>query len=692
MGQQDLFKGTVPQDKNVISIGHRLYLKFHETDQEKVTLFHNDIRIKSIDLSDRTATRLLIVEAVELGAVKSRLAKALKISRQTIDNYLGSKKHFGLEGLINNYAPTRSKSLRRHREENQGNRHTGNKARQLEDIRKQEREKHLKQADLTFGEPAKGVEPEDQPFFEQHDWQATRHAGVFVYLITLIHLNDWLRLIMAFFGDKYKVFVVFLLMAAGNIRSIEQLKNIHKREAGLILGIGKLPSRLKVRSRLYLACKMQAADRLLASYFLQQVRKGIVGVWLWFTDGHLLPYTGQNKVHPAYNTQRSLMVPGRTSMVTCDGNGKVVDFEIQEGKGDLRNYLIELGKKWKKELSEIPVMVFDREGYGAEFFYNMIQAEIPFVTWEKNTDKEKLDAIKEERFELELEVNGKLYRIFEEEKMFTYCPENDQGHIFSLRRIVALNVCTNHRFCALSSLPADKMSTQECAFAILSRWGASENTFKHQGNRHPLNYQPGYRFIESEKQEIANPEIKETNRIISKAKTKLARLYKKLAKSKEVLNKDGSVRRNNIRERLFKEIQDEEAEISQLHQTVKDLPEKVDVSELEDYRCFQRICEESKNLFDFVNSSVWNARKQMAEWLLPLYENKNEYVDLFYAIANCHGWIKSDNKCVLVRLEPLEQPSRRAAQQQFCRKLTELGAVTPMGKWLKIEVGKSPLN
>jgi hypothetical protein len=692
MGQQELFKGTVAQDKNVISIGHRLYLKFHETDKERVTLFHHDIRIKSIDLSDKVAKRFLVVEAVELGAVKSSLAKALKISRQTLDNYLDTKKHFGIEGLINNYAPTRSKSLRRHREENQGKRHTGNKARQLEEIRKQEREKNLKQVDLTFGEPAKAVEPEDQPFFEKHDWKATRYAGFFVYLITLIHLNDWLRFVMVFFGDKYKVFMVFLLMAAGNIRSIEQIKNIHKREGGLILGIGKLPSRLKVRSRLYLACKMQTADRLLASYFLQQVRRGLVGVWVWFTDGHLLPYTGQNKVHPAYNTQRSLMVPGRTSMVTCDGNGKVVDFEIQEGKGDLRNYLIELGKKWKKELSEIPVMVFDREGYGAEFFYNMIQAEIPFVTWEKNTDKEKLDAIEGERFELELEFNGKLYRIFEEEKKFTYCPENDQRHVFSLRRIVALNVGTNHRFCALSSLPADKMSTQECACAILSRWGASENTFKHLGNRHPLNYQPGYRFIESEKQEIANPEIKETNRIVSKVKAKLARLYKKLAKSEEVLNKDGSIRRNSIRERLLKEIQDKGSEISQLHQTVKDLPEKVDVSELEDYRCFQRICDESKNLFDFVTSSVWNARKQMAEWLLPLYENKNEYVDLLYAITNCHGWIKSDNNSVLVRLEPLEQPGRRAAQQQFCRKLTELGAVTPMGKWLKIEIGKSPLN
>jgi len=47
---------------------------------------------------------------------------------------------------------------------------------------------------------------------------------------------------------------------------------------------------------------------------------------------------------------------------------------------------------------------------------------------------------------------------------------------------------------------------------------------------------------------------------------------------------------------------------------------------------------------------------------------------------------------VTVRLEPLQQPSRRAAQEQFCRKLTGLKATTPTGKALVIEVGQSPLK
>jgi len=50
-----------------------------------------------------------------------------------------------------------------------------------------------------------------------------------------------------------------------------------------------------------------------------------------------------------------------------------------------------------------------------------------------------------------------------------------------------------------------------------------------------------------------------------------------------------------------------------------------------------------------------------------VYENKNEYIDLFYAITYCHGWVKSDTHAVTVRLEPLEQPSRRAAQKHFAK-------------------------
>jgi hypothetical protein len=121
------------------------------------------------------------------------------------------------------------------------------------------------------------------------------------------------------------------------------------------------------------------------------------------------------------------------------------------------------------------------------------------------------------------------------------------------------------------------------------------------------------------------------------------------------------------------------------------LPERVDVGTLTDYRSFKAIDNEGKNLFDFVTASVWNARRQLIDWLEASYAKDSDRVDLLYAILNCHGWIRSDGHSVVVRLEPLQQPARRAAQEQLCRKLTGLGAKISGGKWLRIEVGDSPL-
>ncbi|MFN2357312.1 MAG: hypothetical protein ABR534_06195, partial [Desulfotignum sp.] len=180
--------------------------------------------------------------------------------------------------------------------------------------------------------------------------------------------------------------------------------------------------------------------------------------------------------------------------------------------------------------------------------------------------------------------------------------------------------------------------------------------------------------------------------LLKRVKTQLIGLYKKFSKTREVLNKDGSPRENSAHQRIKQEIDLKESEIDILQQESKEIPERIDISDLENYCSFFRISNESKNLFDFVTSSIWNARKQMVEWLLPFYQNKNEYIDLFYAITHCHGWIKCSRHLVTVRLEPLQQPSRRAAQEQFCRKLTGLNATTPTGKSLVMEVGQSPLK
>jgi len=690
--QQDLFfEMSKKKNDNIKMIGANLSLVFNKRNKQLLTFKNRNVILKKVDLSDKPAKKLLVVEAVELGATKSLLAAALNISRQTVDNYINSKKRFGTEGLLGGYNPNMGKNLGEHRRLTQQNRIQGNKAVILAEERKAKRiENQKKQLEFDFEFGPKTVPKDEQPFNPLHDWKFTRFAGIFPYLIVLISQNQWLELIMGYFGSTYKVFLVFLLMTARNIKSIEQLKNTNQKEAGLVLGLGTLPHVKGVYQWFYAACNLRRSIPLCKSFFKHQIVCGLVSSSLWFTDGHLLPYSGKKKVHFAFNTQRKMMMPGQTNMVTCDMSGRIVDFQIQEGKGDLKTYIVDLKKEWKQELTEIPFMVFDREGYGAPFFNTLIGNELPFVTWEKHVDSKKLNELDDDDFNESFEMNNKKYSIFEGEKVFTL-EENGETKTFTLRKIYLWNQTSNRRTCGLAWDAGRPASALQCAQAILSRWGASENTFKHLYDKHPFHYHPGFKTADSEKQLIANPAIKSIEKEIKDVRKKLDKAHKKNSKTKEVSNKDGSRRANSLKSRLESKINQLEAEYTKLLNKKKQLPEKVDVSTLEDYKSFKKIDNEGKNLFDFVTTSIWNARKDMTDWLLCHYPNENEYVDLFYAITKCHGWIKSEADRVVVRLEPLQQPSRRKAQEQLCKKLNALNVYIPNGKILRIEVGPSPI-
>ncbi len=698
MKQQELFPELSKiKDDHIKSIGANLVLVFNKRNKQIATLKNRNVIIKQVDLSDKIARRLFVVELVELGATKSLVAEALNISRQTIHNYVECKNTFGTEGLLGGYNPAMGKNLAEHRKRTQSKRMQGSKAVILAEKRKAKRIENLnKQQEFEFEFSESTIPADEQPFNTLHDWKSTRYAGIFPYLIVLIASNQWLKLIMGYFGAAYKIFLVFLLMVAHNIKSIEQLKNVNQKEAGLILGFEKPLRKQRVWQWFYEACGLRRSAALCKSFFTQQIRCGHVSTFKWFIDGHLLPYSGKQKVHPGYNTQRKMMMPGQTNMVTCDISGRIVDFQIQEGKGDLKTHIVELKKKWDEELQESPVMVFDREGYDASYFNTLIENNIPFVTWEKNVDTKKLNALSDNCFNESFKLNGKEYSVFEGEKSMVAEQTDDKSKTttkktIKLRKIYLWNQSSNRRTCGLAWDADHSLSTQQCAHAILSRWGASENTFKHLYDRHPFHYHPGFKTEKSDRQEITNPAIKTIEKEIKDVRKKIDKTHKENSKAKDVYNKDGSKRTNSAKARLESEIITLEAEYKKLLEDKKQLPEKVDVSTLENYRSFKRIDNEGKNLFDFVTTSLWNARKDMTDWLLNHYPNENEYVDLFYAITQCHGWIKSEADRVVVRLEPLQQPSRRKAQEQLCKKLNSLNANIPRGKILQIEVGPSPI-
>ena len=102
--QNTLF--SISNDKDRVPLGNNIFIEIKLKYPRSAYLYRQDILIKQVVLSDKIARRIFVVEAVELGAKKSRLALALGMSRQTIDNLLGVKQHFGLEGLVQGCSPS----------------------------------------------------------------------------------------------------------------------------------------------------------------------------------------------------------------------------------------------------------------------------------------------------------------------------------------------------------------------------------------------------------------------------------------------------------------------------------------------------------------------------------------------------------------------------------------------------------
>ncbi|MEA2104817.1 MAG: hypothetical protein U9P79_09300, partial [Candidatus Cloacimonadota bacterium] len=578
MGGRSLKRYIEVDVENQVSVGNGLYLEFKAVSKKtaSVYLFRNGTYIRMVKLADGFGVKCFIVEAVRSGVHKTKLAAAFNMSRQTIDNYYDSVEKYGIASLLSNKLND-EKQIRK--KVDKKNRIPANKSKALSEERKAKKEEYeysQMKINFSFGEEgeAADIAKEDQPFNEIHNWKNTRYAGVFVYIMMLTSQWKWLKLIMGYSGKSFKIFMVFLLLAAKNLPSIEQLKNVHSREAGLVLGISRIPSIPYVWKWFYAVVKKGISVSLISDFFRYQTVAGIVSMWSWFIDGHLLPYSGKEKVHYSFNTQRRIPYPGQTNLVATDGSGKIVNFEIQEGHGDLKGHIIDLSKKKQSEFGEAPIMVFDREGYGADFFHNLLTNNCSFVCWEKNTDKKKLNQIEDSKFDIKFKFNGAEYEIFEGERKFTIEKSPGQKITFTLRKIYIWNKRTNKRVCGLGWTAPKKVSAQDCAQLILNRWGASENTFKHIAERHPYHYRPGFQVTKSEKQDIANPDLKQKENQIKKLNRELNKVNSDLLKTKAQINKDGTPRLNSKHENLKSKRQTILVRLETCQEEKKNLPKR----------------------------------------------------------------------------------------------------------------------
>ena len=397
-------------------------------------------------------------------------------------------------------------------------------------------------------------------------------------------------------------------------------------------------------------------------------------------------YYGKHQVHKSYYTQRDTMMPGQTAMFVHDCLGQIVYFEIQEGKGDLKEMMRRMSRKWSAYIGDTPPLIIsDRESWGVEHFLSM--SGYRFVTWEKFSKAEELASIPEEAFGEVFRVNDKKYQAYEDKKVYS----DDKGNSIELRRIVIWNRSTGRRLACVTQ--DEQEDTITIAIAMLGRWGCSENSFKHMGERFNMHYNPVVDASkESDNQKISNPEVNKLKKEIGVVKKKLAKCERQLGRLPLTTNKDGSLRKSKKREKLQKEQAELKEKLAKTEEKLKDCPERVKLEEVSAGDSFKELDTEGKNLWDLAETLVWNSRKKLIHMFKEFLPNPRDLIPVLDAITNSRGWVRSTREAIEIRLEPLETPGFRAAQIQLCRALNEKNIKLKNGKRLLYDVGPAPEN
>lgn len=667
------------KDMAIKPIGKNFGLK--RINSDKFILYRQGVPDKEVEFKTTLDKRIFAVDLVlKHQVIKSRVADALNITRKTIDVWLETYKRGGSAALVN----SGKKGAGRKKEKDIA-RPRGNKFNEYAEYKKEEREKEDEidklQVNINFPVVKDEKPPQSDLFSKEHDWSENRYAGSYIYWAifqgryNVMSLFTWLY-------DQYNVVMyLFLMMHVVGIDTIEQLKTVYKKEFGLLAGIKRLPSHPVLWKMIHDAVSLKRSYQAINHFLKTQISKGFVSLWYLFIDGHFIGYTGKAKVHKNYHTQSREMHPGQNEVFIHDGSGCIVYFEIQEGKGDM----VEVIRRKSAEYAEImngipPLFVVDRELWGVQKFQYL--SDCRFVTWEKNTDSKVVKSLDAKYFDKYLRVNDIDYQLYE--TSHTY--KDIKGNNIELRRVIIWNTSTNTRPVAVTNDTYEDAAT--IAWAMLNRWGKSENGFKHMGNRMNMQYNPVLEITkESADQQIYNPEYAKLQKEITQIKKHINTIELKIGRKPVKFNKDGSLRKNSSRDWFISEREKSQDELKVLDQYIKGIPQYIDIIGLGDYEKFKVIETEGKNLWDLAGTIFWNSRKKLVGIFKEYLPNERDLLPVLEAITKCKGKVKSTKNSLIIKLEPLERSRFRHAQEQLCRHLNQMNVKLHNDKTLMFDVG-----
>lgn len=473
--------------------------------------------------------------------------------------------------------------------------------------------------------------------------------------------------------DHYELIEAIYFGLHIGLHSIEAHKLVNSQDLGLLLGRKSSPDEASIRRRLKQMAEYRPAEKLIDYFANLVLTLGFIDPEVFFIDGHFLPYYGLQALAKGYYTIRRLAMKGNEIYVVSDLEGRPLFFITEGCQIDFRPIIERAAEKIIKLGIARPLLVFDRGGYGVNFFSHLI-FKADFVTWAKYLKKEELEGLE---YTSCLKFKEKKYLIAEKQKVIresvsTVQKEGRQTPASLEVRMVVFKELNDETPVAIYTSDQEK-PPGDIAYYMLSRWGESENFFKEIMSCYNFDYHPGYDIKELEEQPLAdNPEVKTIKKTIKGIKQKIGQLVfeKQCIENKLRIRKDIRLDKKVIQ--LQKEIDEFNQELTNFNVKLKEIPEKVSIIDLLQGEPMNRVDLEKKKIYDLIQMIAFHSREHLIRLFRSCYKDTHDVKQVLTKITKLPGYVKLMGKTLIVLLDWIEDKKHREAAIKFCHLINSM--------------------
>ena len=516
------------------------------------------------------------------------------------------------------------------------------------------------------------------------------YGGVLLSLVALIH-NGLLRYRDDFEPDQgyYSIASVFMSLAFLSllrIKTLSQSTFAAVGELGKVIGLDRIPEVKTLRERIALFCQradiLQWAGKLSRDWMHNYVE--LAGVL--YIDGHVVVYFGRHtKMPKRYVTRLKLCMSGSTDYWVNDMTGQpffVVNKTINEGmiqtiKQDIIPRLDQdvpnqptAEQLEENKFSHRYMLVFDRECYSPDFFYDLWQQRIAICTYKKNVD-EQWDECEFKTYQGKL-PGGETVNLELAERGVLLQSKGSKKKIWV--REIRNRSASGHQ----TSIITTNFSFSQILIGLymFARW-SQENFFGYMMKNFGIDTLVSYLKTKiSDTTQLINPQYRELENSLKKM---VSRLNVRKVKFANMNMGELPEKENNRKKFLEKkadlnnEIQALEDEIEKIKTKKKATPRKIQYAQLPENEKFSNVINDRKHFLDTIKMIAYRAETSMVNMIRPQMTHPDEARALLQQIYKTDANIYPDHndKKLIVEIHSLSYHRDDKILLQLCQQLNE---------------------